>query len=214
VGPPRDLAALGIPVAADLPVGDGLLEHPGIRYVLEVDDGCARLGWPALAVAARGPGWWAIPGGLDEERGLAWMGFFLSLTDRPHGRISLRSARPDDPPRIDHAFLEVVQDGSLALTADAFAQLLDTDAMRAAGARDAEPDRPLDDRLRAGVTTGTHPAGGCAIGRVVDTRLRVLGIEGLMVVDASVFPRHVSNNPNLTVHAVAERGATFLREDA
>ena len=57
------------------------------------------------------------------------------------------------------------------------------------------------------LTTGFHPAGGCAIGQVVDPDLRVLGFEGLVVADASVFPRHVSNNTNLTCHMVGEYAA-------
>jgi choline dehydrogenase len=108
----------------------------------------------------------------------------------------------------------VVEDGSLERAAEGFWRLVETDAMRAADARDIDEGRPLDERLRAGVTTGTHPAGGCPIGAVVDPRLAVLGIEGLTVADASVFPYHVSNNPNLTCHAVGERAAAVLRTGA
>jgi choline dehydrogenase len=214
IGPAGELRALAIDVLADLPVGQDLLEHPGVRFTLSVDEGWARCGWPALSVAARDARWWAIPGSLDEERGLAWLGFFLALVDGPGGRVALRSTRPDDAPLIEHRFLDVVQDGRLDAAAEGFARLLETDALRAIGTRDTEPYVPMRDRLRAGVTTGTHPAGGCAIGRVVDTRLRVLGLEGLSVADASVFPHHVSNNPNLTCHAVGERAAVNLRADA
>ena len=54
------------------------------------------------------------------------------------------------------------------------------------------------------------PAGGCRIGEVVDADLRVKGVDGLRVADASVFPRHVSNNPNLTCHMVGERLAALM----
>ena len=66
------------------------------------------------------------------------------------------------------------------------------------------------ERLRRGVLSGTHPVGGCGIGRVVGPELDLFGLERLTVADASVFPRHVSNNPNLTCHAVGERAAAIL----
>jgi len=210
IGPADGLRKLGIGSVADLPVGQDLLEHPGIRFVISVDGEWARVGWPALAVAARGAGWWATPGSLDEERRLAWIGFFLALADGPGGRITLRSDRPDAPPVIEHDYGAVVDSGLLAAAAGDFDRLLDTDAMRATGAREIDASVPLAERLRRGVSTGTHPAGGCAIGRVVDARLRVLGFDGLSVADASVFPHHVSNNPNLTCHAIGERAAELV----
>jgi choline dehydrogenase-like flavoprotein len=62
-----------------------------------------------------------------------------------------------------------------------------------------------------GLGTSAHPAGGCGIGRVVAPSLSVYGIDGLTVADASVFPRHVSNNPNFTCFMVGERAAASLR---
>lgn len=50
-----------------------------------------------------------------------------------------------------------------------------------------------------------HPAGTCGIGRVVDPRGRVLGLEGLVVADASVMPTIPRANTNLTTVAIAER---------
>lgn len=63
-----------------------------------------------------------------------------------------------------------------------------------------------------------HVAGSCAMlprdkGGVVDNRLRVYGVKGLRVVDASVFPLEPSGNLQSTVYAVAERAADILRED-
>ena len=60
------------------------------------------------------------------------------------------------------------------------------------------------------MNSGQHPAGGCGIGTVVDSDLAVYGIDGLTVADASVFPVHVTNNPNLTVHVVGEVAARIL----
>jgi choline dehydrogenase-like flavoprotein len=51
------------------------------------------------------------------------------------------------------------------------------------------------------------------MGEVVDDRLKVKGVEGLRVIDASVFPGHVSGNIMATTYAVAEKGADLIKED-
>ncbi len=58
-----------------------------------------------------------------------------------------------------------------------------------------------------------HPAGSCAIGDVVDSRLRVKGVSGLRVADASVFPNHVSGNIVSSVYATAEKAADIIKAD-
>jgi choline dehydrogenase len=55
-----------------------------------------------------------------------------------------------------------------------------------------------------------HPVGTCPIGAVVNDDLEVVGIEGLSIADASIFPCQVSNNPNLTCFMVGERAATLV----
>lgn len=63
------------------------------------------------------------------------------------------------------------------------------------------------------IHTEYHPIGTCAMGDVVDSRLRVKGVKGLRVIDASVFPIHVSGNIQGTVYTVAEKGADLVKED-
>ncbi|KAI2672163.1 hypothetical protein DTO012A7_4965 [Penicillium roqueforti] len=58
-----------------------------------------------------------------------------------------------------------------------------------------------------------HILGTCAMGPVVDNRLRVKSVEGLRVVDASVFPSQISGNIISTVYAIAEKAADMIKED-
>jgi choline dehydrogenase len=209
IGPAAQLRRLGIEPAADLPVGRGLMEHPGCPFPVAVAREHARLGWPALAAVVRGPGYWAIPMPLDEKRPLIGVSCFLALLDGPPGTVTIDTARPDAEPIIDHGFHTVVDTGFDRFWRD-FGALLETATMRSAGARDIRDGRALRERLLDGLITGTHPAGGCAIGSVVDSDLRVQGVDELFVADASVFPRHVTNNPNLTCFVVGEHAAVKL----
>ncbi|KIX92842.1 uncharacterized protein Z520_11506 [Fonsecaea multimorphosa CBS 102226] len=59
-----------------------------------------------------------------------------------------------------------------------------------------------------------HLCGSCAMGEVVDTRLRFKGVDGLRVVDASIFPNHVSGNIQSSVYMVAEKAADMILEES
>lgn len=59
-----------------------------------------------------------------------------------------------------------------------------------------------------------HICGSVAMGDALDSRLRVKGVEGLRVADASVFPNNVSGNIVSSVYAVAEKAADLIREDS
>ena len=60
-------------------------------------------------------------------------------------------------------------------------------------------------------TTIYHPVGSCAMGQVVDGDLRVLGMDGLRVIDASVMPTLVRGNTNAPTIMLAERAADLIR---
>jgi choline dehydrogenase len=211
IGAADELHALGIDPVVDLPVGRGLMDHPGISFLVSVRPQYAQMGWPAYAAVARGATYWNIPIPVDEEQGLIRFACFLGIVEGIDGSISLHSTDPTHAPNIDHGYWPHVQTGAFASIWDDFTALMETDALRAADARDRNEGLAIEQRLLRGLSSGAHPAGGCAIGRVVSPDLDVLGTDGLYVADASVFPRHVTNNPNLTVHVVGEMAAAKLR---
>ena len=65
--------------------------------------------------------------------------------------------------------------------------------------------------IRANAHTIYHPVATCAMGRVVDTELRVRGLEGLRVVDASVMPSLVRGHTHAATTMIAERASDLIR---
>lgn len=209
IGPAGELRRLGIDPVAELPVGCGLRDHPQCFFSLRTPPELAAMSGPGFAVVARGDGWWSFPLALDEEEGSCALAFALA-SDDASGSVTLAASEPTLPPRIDHRYADVIGRGEFTDAFATFRSLLSSRALAGRGVRGAEPGRPLEEILRERLGTAFHPAGTCAIGSVVDEDLRVYGIEGLVVADASVFPAHVTNNPNLTCYAVGERAADLL----
>jgi len=154
--------------------------------------------------------------------------FLLSFNAcRPTSRGHLRILSPDPrrPPGIAPNYLSTDQDLADALagcrllrrlaSASPLADII-TGAVGPAGQATTDDELLKDFRARA--DTVYHPAGTCAMGpdprtAVVDARLRVHGIAGLRVIDASVFPSLPSGNTNAPTVMVAEKGAAMLRQD-
>lgn len=138
------------------------------------------------------------------------------------GTLRLRSADPLAAPLVDPNILSTERDRQLAREAirrarEIFRQA-PLDPYRGEelnpGA-DAVSDADLDAYVRATGSADIHTVGTCRMGRdamaVVDPQLRVHGVEGLRVVDASVMPRLVSGNTNVPTMMIAEKAADMVR---
>jgi 4-pyridoxate dehydrogenase len=127
------------------------------------------------------------------------------------GRIELASADPKAAPRIHQNFLATDSDWKgLKAGVEMARQVAAEPQMQAFIAAELTKS-DIEEHIRATAITVHHPMGTCAMGAVVDGDLRVQGVEGLRVIDASVFPGSVSGNINAAVLAVAERGADLVR---
>jgi choline dehydrogenase len=141
---------------------------------------------------------------------------------RSRGRVTLRSADPRWRPAVDAGYYTDPADLDAMVAGVRVAQDV---ASRGPLARfvdrpwlpgpDARSDDDVREAVRAGTETLYHPVGTCAIGSsetaVVDPELRVHGVAGLRVVDASVMPTVPRGNTNAPVIAVAERAADLIR---
>ena len=166
---------------------------------------------------------------LFEEEGLKQPtedGFTLAvvlLQPRSTGTVTLRSADPLEPPAIDPRYLSdpeghdvrtLLHGLRLARRVVAHEPLSRFVAAEMLPGADAQTDDELVAHIRALSQTLYHPAATCRMGTdalaVVDPKLRVRGLEGLRVADASVIPRLPSGHTNWPTVMVAERAAALL----
>ncbi|KAI0012700.1 hypothetical protein F4779DRAFT_567631 [Xylariaceae sp. FL0662B] len=147
----------------------------------------------------------------------------VSFLPTSRGTVTLRSANPEDVPKINANYLTTEADKYVYRQGlRQIAQLmLGTKTGREYVAGESVPegleplslddsDEKLDKRLALASTTTWHASGTCSMGKVVDSELRVRGVEGLRVVDASVFPVPLSAHLQAPLYALAEQAAALI----
>ena len=146
------------------------------------------------------------------------------LRPRSRGSLRLASADPQVAPLIDPAFLQDPDDvrrlvQGFKLTRELLSQpaLARHGGRESAASAEARSDAQIEQFIRHHADTIYHPVGTCRMGpdegAVVDARLRVHGVSGLRVVDASIMPSVVGGNTNAPSMMIAEKAADMIRED-
>jgi choline oxidase len=147
---------------------------------------------------------------------------------RSQGRVQLRTNHPADVPRIDFCYFTdptnydervLIEGVKIAREIAAQPALRDWIKRELAPGPDVQDDEAISDYVRRTANTVYHPAGTCKMGApldpmaVVDPELRVLGVEGLRVADASIFPSITTVNPAITVMMIGERCAAMVASE-
>ncbi|RIV80934.1 FAD-binding protein [Aurantiacibacter xanthus] len=155
-----------------------------------------------------------------------FMALIQLLRPNSQGRVRLASNRPEDKPIIEPNFFDDPRDMATLIAGFREARrIFGQPALAAMRGNEIEPgaehvsDEDLDKALRRIVNTAYHPTGTCKMGpptdplAVVDERLRVHGVKGLRVIDASVMPSIVSGNTSAPTMMIAQRAADFILEE-
>jgi choline dehydrogenase len=241
VGPAEHLRSLGIEVVADLPgVGENLHDHllSPVIFTAEREVGPPSPGLPAcqthlfwrsrpgLPVPDLQPIHFMVP--MYEpwmegpENGFTLLGGMVRPVSR--GTLRLTGAAPEDPVALDPNVLACDADlESLVAAVELCRRIGAAAALRAWGAEERYPGPSVDTPealrryVRETAITYHHQVGTCKMGTdaaaVVDPRLRVHGVEGLRVADASVMPTVTTGNTNAPSIMIGERAAELLLAD-
>ena len=242
IGPADHLRTHGIDVVADLPgVGENLHDHllSPVIFSAEREVGPPSPGLPACQTHL----FWRSRTGLPApdlqpihfmvpmvepwmeaiENGFSLMGGLVRPLSR--GSLRLTGSRPEDRVALDPNVLACEADlEGLVAAVDLCRRVGAADALRAWGAVERYPGPSVDSAeavrayVRETAITYHHQVGTCKMGTdaaaVVDPRLRVHGIEGLWVADASIMPMVTTGNTNAPSIMIGERAAEFVLADA
>ena len=239
IGDAKHLQAMGISVVVDRPgVGQNLQDHLLLAVVHQATQELHFVGTSSIAEAGLflhsesdaevipnlqfyfAPIQLLSPGYTPTDFGFSGA---ISVTDMQNvGSVSLRSAVPKDAPMIRMNFLQYEADVQKSVAAIKLTrQLFHNSAFdefrgaEIAPGADVTSDEALVDYIRATGSSVYHPVGTCKMGNdpmaVVDPELRVHGVEGLRVVDASIMPTLTTGNTNAPTIAIAEKAADLIK---
>ena len=148
-------------------------------------------------------------------------GFTCSVSQlqvESRGSVRIRSADPAVPPAIRYNYLATENDRRVMVEGlKLVRRIVNTPPMRGYVIDEFLPGPQVESDAdwlafcREAGDTVFHPTSTCSIGTVVDEQLRVKGVSGLRVIDASVMPAVPSGNINAAVIAVAEKGADLVK---
>jgi choline dehydrogenase len=239
IGDAEYLEAMGIAVVANLPgVGQNLQDHLLVTVVQEttqdihpaitsngIEAGLFSHSEGNLDVAPDlqfffGPILFAPPGYAHSDSGFTGA---VSLTRLQNlGSVSLRSLDPKDAPMLRLNYLQSQADvQKLVEGIKLIRQLFQNSAFdefrgeEIAPSADVTNDEAIEAYIRDGCSTVWHPVGTCKMGTdsmaVVDPELRVHGVQGLRVVDASIMPTITTGNTNAPTIMIGEKAADFIK---
>jgi choline dehydrogenase-like flavoprotein len=259
IGPAEHLRAQGIRMVSDLPVGQGMQDHPMSFFRWErrkpsFFQGVMRADRAALALALAylfGAGPATDPPGstlafVKSNPALEWPDtelLFLDTSMAPHpwfpgviapyqdefsmqvilqrpksrGEILLRSADPFDNVRIRNNFLSHPDDLTALVNATklgldvAMRKPMDEYRGKLSSPTSLDTDEQIAQWFRDTMISGSHPSCTAPIGMVLDSELRVHGVDKLRVVDASVMPTITTGHINAAVIMIAEKAADMIR---
>jgi choline dehydrogenase len=133
------------------------------------------------------------------------------------GRVMLRAPLPDSKPRVLCNFLTTEEDRQTMIAGVRMAlEIAKQPALKAVerapfSVPSSDSDEDIMDFILRATQTVYHPTSSCSMGHVVDSELRVYGVDGLRVVDASVMPTITRGNTNAPTIMIAEKGADLIK---
>ena len=150
---------------------------------------------------------------------------WCGLRPQSRGEVALRSSNPADLPRVTHNYLSTEDDRRLNRYAFRLARELHAQsAFDGVRGEELDPgagcqsDDEIDAFMARFISSHYHPVGTCKMGEddgaVVDSRLRVHGLQNLRVVDASIMPKLVGANTNAPTIMIAEKAADMIRQSS